>query len=135
MFTEAITDSRKRDSKTDKLLEYEYKSGAKPYMHYYRSAFSSYRNLAHTILHEFGHVTSYTKGYFYSNYQSFGKSYAINVDEVYAFQFAEIHGGRSPNHPYNINHYTKNYDEVSKYMNMDSSIKRRLNENFDKTHK
>jgi hypothetical protein len=63
---------------------------------FYRSSFSSYRNLAHNMLHEFGHAVHYFNGDFFK-YMSGGRRTATqlqNWKEQYAFKFAYNNGGR-----------------------------------------
>jgi RHS repeat-associated protein len=63
---------------------------------FYRSSFSSYRNLAHNMLHEFGHAVHYFNGDYY-RYITSGNRTDIqrqNWKEQYAFKFAFNNGGR-----------------------------------------
>lgn len=63
---------------------------------FYRSSFSSYRNLAHNMLHEFGHAVHYFNGDFYK-YMKGGtrtNTQLQNWREQYAFKFAFDNGGR-----------------------------------------
>jgi hypothetical protein len=64
---------------------------------FYRSSFSSYRNLAHNMLHEFGHGVHYFNGDYF-RYMKGGNrtdTQLQNWKEQYAFKFAFNNGGRS----------------------------------------
>lgn len=87
-----------------------------PYVMFYRASFSSYRGLAHTMLHEFGHVSSFITHNFLNNFNgnkgSFDSKWnrAIAQDELFAHQFAFKYDGipykntYSWQHNYNILH-------------------------------
>ncbi len=68
----------------------------------FRSAGSSFRYMAQTILHEFGHAMSGYHGFFFSNFAKYGKysDIPVAIDEIYAHKFAFHHGGVSYNTPY-----------------------------------
>jgi hypothetical protein len=87
-----------------------------PYVMFYRASFSSYRYLAHTMLHEFGHVSSYITHNFLNNFNGNKGSFdakwdrAIAQDELFAHEFAFKYDGipyketYSWQHNYNILH-------------------------------
>ena len=59
----------------------------------YRSAFSSYRETAGILIHEFGHAISRNRSYFanyYKRYNNWNK--AIACDEVFAYGFQDRYG-------------------------------------------
>jgi hypothetical protein len=64
------------------------------YVELYRASFSSYRHLAHNIVHEFGHAFSMLNGNFSSNYAKTGRNWTktMALDEVYAYDFAASYG-------------------------------------------
>nr|WP_255508583.1 RHS repeat-associated core domain-containing protein [Flavobacterium sp. SaA2.13] len=105
---EAITDNRERGKGTDNFTGEITRDGI-PYILFYRNGFESFRNLAHLTLHEFGHVDSYLSGFRYRNFESFGWGYAVNIDEVYAFNYAYQLGGMNPSISA---HYRHNIDQV-----------------------
>ncbi|MRX40069.1 hypothetical protein GJU43_12350 [Flavobacterium sp. LC2016-23] len=59
----------------------------------YRSAFTTYRETAGLLIHEFGHAISRYTGFFdnsFNNYKDWNKSIAL--DESYAYQFQDRFG-------------------------------------------
>ena len=70
-----------------------------PWIVFYRAAFSSYRYLAHTMLHKFGHVTSYLSHNFFNNFTNNNGDFtdkwnrAVAQDELFAHRFAFKHDG------------------------------------------
>ena len=68
----------------------------------FRSAGESYRYMAQTILHEFGHAMSGYHGFFFKNVRKYGSLSDIPeaIDEIYAHKFANYHGGVDYNTPY-----------------------------------
>ena len=97
---DAITNIRTQDNIGNPTGEVNAGTWANnPYINFYRMAFSSYRELAHIVLHEFGHATSFLSGNFYNNYKRYGGSWnnAVLFDEVYAYRYAHNMGGRLPN--------------------------------------
>jgi hypothetical protein len=102
----AITDTRTSGSDEN--------PNDKPYVIFYRAAFESTRELAHTTLHEFGHVDSFLSGNFFRNYINNGSNWnaAVHLDELYAFRYSLINGGRSPYHEQNYTHYNKSLQQT-----------------------
>ncbi|MBT2561701.1 hypothetical protein J7E50_12725 [Pedobacter sp. ISL-68] len=93
-----------------------YKPLSKPVVTIYRATLASYRNLAQTLLHEFGHVDSMLSGNFFRNYQATGLNWELTVarDELKAFQFAIDHGGWHFSHEKNWSHYFSSWNTVTK---------------------
>ena len=63
---------------------------------FYRSSFSSYRNLAHNMLHEFGHGVHFFNGDYFKYMKGGNRTdtQLQNWREQYAFKFAFNNGGR-----------------------------------------
>lgn len=64
------------------------------YIHFYGKSFSSYRNLAYTMLHEFGHALHYFNGsYLNKTKTASSENDIISWKENYAFDYALKVGG------------------------------------------
>jgi RHS repeat-associated protein len=88
---DAITDPRRNGSDPEPL--------GRPLVIFYGASFSEgYRELGHTVLHEFGHVYSIVTRNFFKNYLTEKGNWnrAVYLDEDYAYRFAYKHGGRKP---------------------------------------
>jgi len=88
---------RSESHRIDPLVPYD-----DPMIIIYGSSFQSYRYLAETILHEFGHVKSILSGNFLKTYNEMAKRFkdkttvwnqTIYHDEIFAYKFAFQHGG------------------------------------------
>jgi hypothetical protein len=82
------------DGAEAKTFAYDTDNYKKSNIVFYRASFSSYRNLAHNMLHEFGHaVNNYNMSYY--NYRiSHSAKASDSWGERQAFKFAFDHGGR-----------------------------------------
>lgn len=123
---EAITSDKEMDKDGDSVLE---SKNVRPYIIFYNSSFASYRYLANTILHEFGHIESIYSGFYHDNVDFFltqgidGRTaikYAVAADEVFAYNWAFQKGGL---HPY----VAMGYDATKFDRNVEYSVNHSYN--------
>ncbi|CAD0004193.1 RHS repeat-associated core domain-containing protein [Flavobacterium salmonis] len=77
-----------------KTFAYDTDNYKKSNIVFYKKAFSSYRNLAHTMLHEFGHAVNF----YNMNYFNYRRNHSASASDAWgereAFKFAFDNGGR-----------------------------------------
>ena len=64
------------------------------FINVYKAAFSSWKTLGNSIIHELGHAYSRYSGGFAIRYEQMGRNWgkAIAIDEIYAYSFARQFG-------------------------------------------
>jgi len=91
----AVAQTINLDAPNEKLID--------PYVIIYQSAFSTYRDLSETLVHEFGHVYSMQTGNFAANFNSIRLRYhtfetayeqAVYRDEMFAYSYQYKYTGK-----------------------------------------
>ena len=74
-------------------LPNSYEKAASSKVTFYKASFSSYRHLAHTVIHEIGHVIYNRLGFFAHNIKNYGYNDAVKASEYYAYTFSAKYAG------------------------------------------